>query len=107
VAARGSASKHDVALAEVSRKASREIILARGLVAVAVIGVSYFPLSAIPAIVEPFAGETTKVDVNFVVSIAIALSLTLNFLQFVKGRSRKGELKRQRTRLEALEGAEA
>ncbi len=107
VASRGSATKHDVALAEVSRKAYREAILARGLVAVAVIAASYFPLSAIPDIVEPFAGETTTVDVNLVVSVAIGLSLTLNLLQFIKGRSRRGELKRQRIRLEALEGAEA
>jgi hypothetical protein len=107
MASRGSATKHDVAFAEVARKASREAILARGLVAVMVIGASYFPLSAIPDIVEPFAGETTKVDVNLVVSIAIGLSLTLNFLQFIKGRSRRNELKRQRTRLDILEGAEA
>jgi hypothetical protein len=107
MAPRGSTSKNDVALAEVRRKADREAILARGLVAVAVIAVSYFPLSAIPDIVEPFAGETTRVDVNLVVSIAIVLSLALNGFQFIKGRSRRNELKRQRTRLEALEGAEA
>lgn len=103
----GSATKHDVAFAEVARKANREAILARGLVAVLVIGASYFPLSAIPGIVEPFAGETTTVEVNLVVSIAIGLSLTLNLLQFIKGRSRRNELKRQRTRLELLERAEA
>jgi hypothetical protein len=106
VATRGS-TKHDVALAEIRRKANREAILARGLVAVAVIGISYFPLSAIPGIVEPFAGETTTVDVNFVVSIAIGLSLALNLLQFIKGRSRRSELKRQRIRLDAFEGVQA
>jgi hypothetical protein len=96
-------SKHDVALAEVRRKANREAILARGFMAVAGLAVLYFPLSAIPEIVEPFAGRTTKVDVNLVVSITIALSLVLNGLQFVKGRSRRAELKRQRERLEELE----
>jgi uncharacterized membrane protein YidH (DUF202 family) len=110
VATRGAVSKvskHDVALAEVQRKANRETILAWGFVAVAVLAVSYFPLSTIPDIVEPFAGKTTTVDVNVIVGITATLSLSLNVLQFVKGRSRRRELKRQRNRLDALEEAGA
>lgn len=68
---------------------------------------SYFPLVALQGIVEPLAGETTKVDINVVVSVAIALSLVLNVFQYLKGRSRRNELKRQRSRLDAFEAVEA
>lgn len=104
MAPRKSPTKHDVALAEVRRKASREAILSRGFVIVAGIAALYLPITALQGIVEPLAGHTTKVDVNFVVSVGLALSLVLNGLQFVKGRNRRYELKRQRGRLEAFEG---
>jgi type IV secretory pathway TrbD component len=104
MAPRKSPTKHDVALAEIARKARREAILFRGLVAVAVILALYLPISALQGIVEPLAGKTTKVDVNVVVSIAVALSLALNGFQYLKGRSRRNELKRQRDRIKTLEG---
>lgn len=103
MAARRGPTKHDVALAEIQRKASREAIIARGVVVVAVVLASYFPIVALQGIIEPLAGETTKVDVNVVASISLALSLVLNGFQFLKGRSRRNELKRQRNRLSGFE----
>jgi hypothetical protein len=97
-------TKHDVALAEVHGKWTRNVALARGFIVVLGIAASALPLWALQGIVEPLAGHTTKVDVNIVVSIALSLSVVINGLQYVKGRSRRSELQRQRERLAAFEG---
>lgn len=104
MAQRSSTNKHDVALAEVGRKADREAILARGFVIALGIAALSLPILALQEVVDPLAGETTKVDVNLVFSITVAVSLVLNGLQFLKGQSQRKELKRQRTRLDRLEG---
>lgn len=103
MAAGRSTNKHDVALAEVRRKAKRDAILAQGLVIVAVVTAATLPLLALRGIVEPLAGRTTKVDVSFVLSLAFALSVMLNALQFLKGLGRKSTIERQRRRLSDLE----
>lgn len=98
-----SATKRDVELAEIQRKANRDVTLARGGVWVAMIIASAVPLYALHWVVDPLAGKTTNVDVNIVVTISLALSLVWNFGQLSKGRSRRDELQRQRGRLDQLE----
>lgn len=99
-----STNKHDVALAEVARKAARETIVARGLVTVVVLAVSALPIIALRSIIEPLAGRTTNVNVSLVFSVTIAISVVLNGLQYFKGRSQRAELQRQRERLQSLGG---
>ncbi len=94
--ARKAITKHDVALAEVHRKASREVILARGFIWAVALAASTLPINALHGIVGPLAGETTIVDFNFVVSITLAASLLLNGFQYLKGRSQRSGLERQR-----------
>lgn len=96
-------TEQDVALAEVERKARRDLVVAYGFVAVAVVAASWLPITALEGVVEPLAGETTSVDVNVIVSVAISLSLVVNVLQYVKGRSQRRELKRLRERADRLE----
>lgn len=96
-------TKHDVALAEVERKAKRETILAYGAVTTIVILAAAIPVLAMQGLVEPLAGRKTSVNVDVVVSITVAISLMVNGFQFVKGRSQSNELKRLRSRLAELE----
>jgi hypothetical protein len=97
-------TKHDVDLAEVARKGNREAIIARGGVVALGIAASALPIWAAQNIVESLAGKNTTVHVNMVVSITVALSLTVNVLQYLKARSQRKELKRQRELITKLEG---
>lgn len=67
----------DVSLAEISRRANRDAIIARGVVTVAAIAASYMPLMALQGIAESLPGHTIKIDVTVVVNIVVALSLAL------------------------------
>src|SRR5215213_1828638 len=92
-------TKHDVALAEVERKTARELMAVQALGIVLSIAASALPILALRGLVEPLAGKETIVDVNLVVSVTLAISVVLNGLQYLKGRSQRGELQRQRARL--------
>jgi len=100
-------TKYDVLLAGVQRQADRErllIVVVGGIIA---IGVATFPIKALADLIEPFAGEQTVVHVNVVAGISLGMSVVLNFGLFVKGHFRRKTIKRQRDRLNELEGAEA
>lgn len=104
--ARKSTTKHDVALAEVQRKASREAILARGMVFAVVVAAATLPINALQGIIEPLAGQTTVVNVNVVLGATVAISVVVNLFQFMKGSSQRRSLKRLRDRVTELEGRE-
>jgi hypothetical protein len=100
-----SATKHDVALAEVNRKAARELTIIRYAGTALIIAVVALLLwVGGDHVVQPVAGKTTKVDVSFVMTISIAVSLVLNAAQYDKGRRQRKELQRQRELISELEG---
>ena len=102
--ARGkSTTKHDVALAEVHRKASREVIVARGVVFALSVAAFALPILALKGLVDPLAGKTTTVNFNLVLGATVVISITLNIFQFAKGGSRKRSLRRQRDEITELE----
>ena len=102
-AARKATTKHDVSFAEVQRRAQRDRVVYTGLMAALVLAVLSLPLLSLREVVEPLAGKDTNVNFNFVVSATLVASLTLNGVQYLKGRARSGELERQRERLAELE----
>lgn len=102
-----SVTKHDVALAEVRRKAARELAVIRGVVVAIWIAASALPILAVQRIIEPLAGETTIVNVDVVVSVVVTLSIAINIGQAAKLRSQRKELRRQRERIARLEGGES
>jgi hypothetical protein len=107
MASRRSITKHDVALADVQRKANRERLAISALAIVFVVGMSTFPIIALSDLVKPFAGKETVVNVNLVVGVTLALSIVINIGQIAKGRYRHKTIISQRARLNQLEGAEA
>lgn len=99
-------TEHDVAFAEVQRKADRETAIIRAFSITFWIAALALPILALQELVDPLAGRTTKVDVNVVISLALAVSLALNGFQYAKGRSQRSELLRQRERFTNLEAGQ-
>ena len=106
----GRANKHDVELAKVER--SRVLIEKVGDVATVVLSIVAFaaPIWAVSRIVGPLAGRETTANIDINVALTVTLSATLvlsvvvNAAQWVRGRGRRRELKRQRAQLSELEG---
>jgi hypothetical protein len=105
----GRANKHDVELAKVDR--SRLVVEKVGDVATVVLSIVAFgvPIWAVSKIVEPLAGRATTANIEINVALTVTLSATLavsfvvNAAQWVRGRGRSRELKRQRAQLAELE----
>ena len=95
----------DVELRTLELKYGVRRILAIGFITAVCIVASAPPLLIIRGMVEPLAGKTTVVDVSIVLKVSAAASLALNGFQWLKGSSRKRELKRARDRVTQLEKA--
>jgi len=96
-------NKHDVELRrlDVRLKVGRAAI--NGTVAILCIAALALPILAIHEIIQPLAGKTTVVRVNVALSIVVSISVVLNGLQYVKGKSQRAELKRLREEIKMLE----
>ncbi|MFV2088309.1 hypothetical protein [Micromonospora sp. LOL_021] len=73
---------------------------------IAVIAVAWIPLQAVQPIAAAFAGETTAVNADIRVSIAVAYSVASTTILGVtanQSRLRKKKIKQQRERLDKLE----
>lgn len=96
-------------LAKIER--SRVVIEKVGDVATVVLSIVVFaaPIWAVSRIVEPLAGRetTANIDINVALTVALsatlALSIIVNAAQWVRGRGRRRELKRQRAQLSEME----
>ena len=98
--------KWDAELQRLQNRQETGRIAARGAVTALCILASALPLrmGRDTIIVRPFAGHTTVVHANIAILIGIALSLTVNGLQWLKDRSQKQELRRLRKRAEDFRG---
>lgn len=97
------ATKHDVDLAKIHRSHEIWKILAYGLVGGFWIAVASVPVWAFQSVIEPLAGNTTIVQANIVVSVSLALSVTINGFQYLKARSDHSTIKHLRSRVADLE----
>ena len=96
-------SKNDVAMAQIEAKRSIREMYAYGITRAACVALSFLPLYALSQIAEPFAGSTTRLDINLALGITVALSFTVNVGFTVKWRSQRVDLQRLRQRQRELE----
>jgi hypothetical protein len=98
-----SSNKWDLEIAKVRSKMDVWRIVAYGVVIALGIAASALPLWMMHGIIQPLAGKKTEVDLNLPITIALGFSVVFNLAQHVKGRSRKGEIKRLRRRADKYE----
>lgn len=102
--------EHEVELAKIQLEMKRlphryDLLrhLVTGLMYALSIVAAAVPLLVLRSVLAPFAGQETTVDVDVAVQVVLTASVVVNGLQYVKGRTRKQELRRERTRVERLE----
>ena len=106
--ARGRSAKerdqdHVYRMAQLHARADRRETLTRGFVQALFIASFAIPLLAFGWAIEPLSGKTTVVEANIIVTVGITVSVAVNAMQWVKGRSQKAELERARERETRLE----
>lgn len=62
-----------------------------------------FPLRVTAGMVEDLAGKDTNVNAAVGLTVSMSLSVVINGLQYVTGRSRRSEIQRMRERIKVLE----
>jgi hypothetical protein len=95
--------KHDVEMARLESRHDIGMVCAYGGVVVVCLLASAVPLLVLHGSIVALAGKKTVVDLNFVVSISLVLSGLGNLLQYLKGTSRRSEMKRMRKRMDDME----
>lgn len=97
-------TKIDVELRQLNFRFRLLLTAEIGILVIVGVAASAIPLYFLRGIVEPLAGETTKVDVNIALVVTTSLSVAVNIAQAVKGQFRKTEMERERDRADSLEG---
>lgn len=95
--------KHDVEYRKVDTRFELFRIVAYGASVALIVYVATWPLHVVSDMVDSLAGKDTKVDASFGLTVSIALSMTVNGLQYLIGRSRRSEILRMRERIKELE----
>jgi hypothetical protein len=96
-------NKWDFEIAKMQGKTDVLRTLVYGIIVALCIAAAALPLWMMHGIIQPLAGKKTEVSLNLPITIALGISVVANLAQHVKGRSRRGELKRQRERAEKYE----
>ncbi len=96
-------AKQEVELAKVQRSFEVRGRLAQGASMAMQIAAASIPIWATQALIEPLAGQKTVVEANIALGGGLALSVTINIVQYAKGRGRKSEMERERQRADDLE----
>lgn len=96
-------AKANVELAKVHLRLERWRHLGRTITGAGWIIACAVPIWAFQGVIEPLAGNTTRVNANIIFSATVAVSVVVNVGQLIKLLSQKSEIKRLRARVTDLE----
>jgi hypothetical protein len=97
-------NKHDVELRRLDVRGDVAKVFAYGVVVAVCLAASALPLLVIVHIIQPLAGKKTIINANLLISVSISASVAINGIQWIKGWSRKQEVRRLRALNQEYEG---